>query len=300
MYRAENYGGTPEEWFSILQYAFIFPSNAVLPSTMRDSLEIVAQRTGVGSEASLSITLRTRVEDIERRLGQVKLSYSTDTDDVDLFGWTSQAVASRDDLSAKLSEKEISLNEAARRIESLRKRLDELIVAKEEHETQMLSKFALLLNEKKLRIRTQQRHIAEADRPTKAGASNNTSKASRKRKQDPERPVSDTGDESEAFEAPKFDNMQVDKDTDQSEQARTTSTDTETDVDEEFSPAQRTTVTPDPQSRNAPSATPPPRSLPFGGKSKDTTVQTEKPADISMSNAGEDDGDETASEDDEL
>jgi DNA double-strand break repair and V(D)J recombination protein XRCC4 len=47
-------------------------------------------------------------------------------------------------------------------INKLNGQLEELINAKSEHESQLISKFVQLLNEKKLKIRNQQRLLASA------------------------------------------------------------------------------------------------------------------------------------------
>lgn len=243
--------------------------------------------------------MQTHVEDIKRRLGTIELSYSENTEDIDLFGWAAQVVQTRDDISAKLSEREARLHQAEKQIDSFKNHLDELIAAKEEHETQLLSKFALLLNEKKLRIRTQQRQLAEADRPSRVGTSTKTSKVSRKRKQDAKPEDSDTGEESEGFEAMNIDIAHDAAAGQGSDQAQMTSSDTDTDTDEDPSLAQRTAAVPGQQPQSTRSPTPPPRSLPFGKASKGTASKTEKSTDTGISKAAEDD-DETASEDDEL
>jgi len=301
-YKAENYESTSEEWSSILQYALIFPSDVVLPSAVRDSLEITCRQTHKASKKSLTITLQTHVEDIKRRLGIIELSYSEDTEDVDLFGWAVLVVDTRDDLSSKLNDNGSRLNEAERKIESLKNHLDKLIAAKDEHETQLLSKFALLLNEKKLRIRTQQRQLAEADRPSRDPDSIKTSRVSRKRKQDANSQHSETGEESEGFEAMNVDNVHDDGEGQVSDQAQLTSSDTDTDTDEGPSLAQHSVAIPEQQQQQqtAQSPIPPPRTLPFGRAFKATAPNAEKSTDTSLTKVTGDDDDETVSEDDEL
>lgn len=300
-YKAENHESTSEEWSSILQYALIFPSDVVLPSAVRDSLEITCRQTHKASKKSLTITLQTHVEDIKRRLGIIELSYSEDTEDVDLFGWAVLVVDTRDDLSSKLNDNGSRLNEAERKIESLKNHLDELIAAKDEHETQLLSKFALLLNEKKLRIRTQQRQLAEADRPSRDPDSIKTSRVSRKRKQDAKSQHSETGEESEGFEAMNVDNVHDDAEGQVSDQAQLTSSDTDTDTDEGSSLAQHSVAIPEQQQQQtAQSPIPPPRTLPFGRAFKATAPNAEESTDASLIKVTGDDDDETVSEDDEL
>lgn len=249
----------------------------------------------------MTITLQTHVEDIKRRLGTIELSYSEDTEDIDLFGWAALVVDTRDDLSSKLNDKGSRLNEAERKIESLKDHLDELIAAKEEHETQLLSKFALLLNEKKLRIRTQQRQLAEADRPSSDAAPIKALRVSRKRKQDVKPQHSDTGEESEGFEAMSLDSVHDDAEGQVSDQAQLTSSDTDTDTDEGFPLAQHSAAIPEQQQQQAArSPTPPPRMLPFGKTSKAAAPNAEKSTDRRLTKVTGDDDDETASEDDEL
>ena len=300
VYRAENYESTAEEWSSILQYAFVFPRDVVLPSAVLDSLEVTCRKAGKSSRPTLSVTLQTHVEDIKRKLGAVELSHSENTDDIDLFGWTCQVVDTRDAISTKLRDKVARLLQTGKDIEALKNDLDELIAAKEEHETQLMSKFALLLNEKKLRIRTQQRQLVETDRPVSSGAATKKSKLSRKRKQGAVLQSSDIGEESEGFEAMDVDQNLDDADDLETDQAQMTSTDTDVDSDEVGSLVKRNYTSKDQPPQRSQSATPPPRILPFGKRSKDRAARPEKPTMVSMTNAGEDDDGETASEDDEL
>jgi len=279
-----------------LRYVFIFPRDIVLPSSSRDSLEVVCRRTSRGSKSSLSVTLRTRVEEIERRFGTVELA-SANTDDVDLFGWTAHAVETRDDISAKFSEKETGLAEAEKEIESLKIRLNELVAAKEEHETQLLTKFTLLLNEKKLRIRTQQRQIAEADRPARSSAPTKSSTVSRKRKRDAKQHSTDTDEESDGFEAMNVDAAHDGGVSQDSDHARRTPSDTETDTDDTPSFTHRSLVGGDQKLQAA--TTSPPRILPSENRPTESAAKKEKSEDIGMSSAAADD-DETASDDDEL
>lgn len=81
-------------------------------------------------------------------------------DEISLFDWCGTAVSSATSLQDDLS----SLQEKAASLEDLnyqlKHQLDEFIKAKSEHEKQMLAKFAQLLNEKKLKIRNQQRLLS--------------------------------------------------------------------------------------------------------------------------------------------
>lgn len=145
--------------------------------------------------------MRTRVEDITHRLGAIDLQHSDNTDDVDLFAWTSQVVERRDALADQLQDGKDKVQRAERTIESLEQQLQDLVTAKEDHETQLLTKFIALLNEKKLRIRTQQRQIAEHDEVVKGNDPKQDARNPRKRRLLGKQTTGTTeSDESEGFE----------------------------------------------------------------------------------------------------
>jgi len=101
----------------------------------------------------LSITFSNRVEDITQRLGTIDLPQTDDTDDVNLFEWALQAIEKRDGLGDEVTSLRRQIKGKDEVVASLQNQIDELVEAKAEHETQMLAKFTLLLNEKKLKIR---------------------------------------------------------------------------------------------------------------------------------------------------
>lgn len=262
--------------------------------SLRDNLELVCNVKEKGLKSVLSITLRTRVEDITHKLGAIDLQYSENTDDVDLFGWASQVVEKRDALANDVKEGEDTIQRAEDTIKSLEKQLQDLIVAKEEHETQLLSKFTALLNEKKLRIRTQQRQIAEQDEPVMNDHPKKDVKNPRKRKTSGKQTTTSTeSDESDAFE-PMDAEPPADVGTDV-EPYQTTSDESEkgeaaqTVVEQELKPGGLA------RARRGSIATPPPRDLPFANQTNPS--RTPPRQDKSDTVMGDDE--ETASEDDD-
>ena len=66
-------------------------------------------------------------------------------------------------LANEISSLEIKYREAEETITKLNAQLEDLITAKNEHDDQLIAKFAKLLNEKKLKIRNQQRLLATSN-----------------------------------------------------------------------------------------------------------------------------------------
>lgn len=61
-------------------------------------LNVVCSIAGKKKDRTLTITFRNDIEGIIQRIGDVELALTSDTDDVDLFGWTTQVIEQRDQL----------------------------------------------------------------------------------------------------------------------------------------------------------------------------------------------------------
>ena len=205
-------------------------------------------------------------------------------------------------------------------ISKLNAQLEELIAAKTNHETELLEKFRDLLNEKKAKIRDQQRLLVTANvDPRKLAAVQASRKSSKKiaagpsrtgkRKADNE-PQVDEDDEDDGFEKMDVDVDQVPNDSDQPDIETPNKDETDTaDEDDEIIPPTKPPAANTRQAGNGkgkaaagngtknnkqdqdmqddPPETPPRRELPFAKKEP----QAKPPAE---------DDEETASEDDEL
>ncbi|KAI1843055.1 hypothetical protein JX265_005164 [Neoarthrinium moseri] len=204
---------TDEEWEQILISTLIEPDHV----HARD-IEIKAD---LQSE-STTLNFRKNIQGITQRLGSIKLKeFDIVTDPKtgadngpQLFDWCVAAIGSRarvlDDLAAataKAEELEKSVNE-------LKTQLEDIIKAKEDDERQLLEKFRDLLNEKKLKIRQQNRLLASADvNPDKlenVGASQNTMRKARASRGGKRKAAQESSDESDDG----FTKMDVDQSTD--------------------------------------------------------------------------------------
>ena len=116
-----------------------------------------------------------------------------------------------DTLETSIQTLTAQLTEQKQTIDKLDQQLEELIQAKKAHEEELLGKFALLLNEKKLKIREQQRLLAGAKidpnaakkvRKAKQVTKGRTPEASRKgkRKADVKDDESDENEDEDGFE----------------------------------------------------------------------------------------------------
>ena len=120
----------------------------------------------------LTIVVRRNISEITQRLGEIilqEIGEEEASDRVELLDWVGIAVDRTGTLEAEIVNLDDKYRDQAKTVEQLQKQLEELIEAKKEHEASLLEKFALLLNEKKLKIRDQQRIIASAKEDPRKG-----------------------------------------------------------------------------------------------------------------------------------
>ncbi|EEH02958.1 conserved hypothetical protein [Histoplasma capsulatum G186AR] len=162
--RAKNYQGTVDEWAGILAYALGQKQPASVPEEHKAGLEIAAtvkQNEDDESDKEIVVTLRKRIDTITQRLGTISLKQDDDQA-IQLFDWTGLAVTRADELEEGLTSLTAKYDAVETTINKLNSQLQELIKIKSEHDDQLIAKFAQLLNEKKLKIRNQQRLLASA------------------------------------------------------------------------------------------------------------------------------------------
>ncbi|VBB83804.1 Putative protein of unknown function [Podospora comata] len=156
-YRVSNSPCSPEEWEAILK-SFLLRGDPV------EGIEAGAE---VKSEVSLTITVRRRVQGINQRLGTLALKYKED-EEVQLFDWCGAVALEREKFQETVATETAKVTDLEARITELRNQLDELTQAKKDRESEILEKFCDILNEKKVKIREQQRLLAAA-RPGSSG-----------------------------------------------------------------------------------------------------------------------------------
>ncbi|KAF3479568.1 uncharacterized protein GIQ15_06544 [Arthroderma uncinatum] len=332
--QAKNYRGDDEEWAGILSYAFNQSQESNADSEWVSGLEILAsvQSNGDDDEADkeLHITLRKRIDSITQKLGTVILKQD-DEQAIELFEWAGTAVSKAKTLGEQVSSLQTKYREAEDTIKKLNAQLAEFIEAKNQHDEQLIAKFVGLLNEKKAKIRSQQRLLTKAKENPETAAelekeavletASRKPAASRRGKRKADEPAPEESESDDGFDV-----MDIDKTGNAAEEDEDNTTDerqdtpepleeeTASELDDEAPPAPapkrggktetkaRTAparapaakVTRNTRASSAkPQATepPPPRELPFGKK----RAAAPKPViETSQANA---DGDETDSDD---
>ncbi|KAL5355461.1 hypothetical protein BJX96DRAFT_141349 [Aspergillus floccosus] len=161
--RAKNYQDSDEEWQRVISYIFGDKSDTTTGNGTLSGIESSASVVGEGDEdKELIITIRKRIQGITQRLGSVSLKQD-DEQAIELFNWTGMAVARADVIEDQLSSLRDRYRAAEDTINRLNKQLEDFISAKHQHEEQLMTDFVQLLNEKKLKIRNQQRLLASAN-----------------------------------------------------------------------------------------------------------------------------------------
>ena len=159
--QSKSYEGDLDEWESIIKHIFGVEKGSTVSNATKD-LEVVADIHGEDPAQTITIVFRKRIQQITQRLGSIEL-HQNDDEEVQLFDWTGQAVQDSQSAAAEVARLTSNLVSANSTIKSLESKLDELVKLKEEHDKQMLSQFAALLNEKKAKIRISERILLSAN-----------------------------------------------------------------------------------------------------------------------------------------
>ncbi|CZR53725.1 related to mitotic apparatus protein p62 [Phialocephala subalpina] len=148
-----------DQWDSILSVVLLGEARDKEDSSVTEGLEAVAE---VDGETAITIRIRKRVERIIQPLGSITLS-ANEEEEADFFAWCGLAIQEKDTSKQELEALRAALNTKDAELKKLKDSEAELVRSKTENETQLLEKFSLLLNEKKLKIRDQQRLLACAN-----------------------------------------------------------------------------------------------------------------------------------------
>lgn len=155
-HQSGNFSGSTAEWNTILAFVLLHArAEGPLPDHLK-GVDIVAEII----KSTFTITIRKIVGGITQILGRIELKQRDI--EVDLLDWVEAAAASSDQLRLQLQKSQTRSTEQQDEIRNLTAELDRLVQAKKDHERELLSKFAVLLNEKKLKIRDQQRLLSHA------------------------------------------------------------------------------------------------------------------------------------------
>ncbi|RAL02036.1 uncharacterized protein BO80DRAFT_405226 [Aspergillus ibericus CBS 121593] len=161
-YRSKNYQGTHEDWTQIMLYALGQLETSTNGSELLSGVELSASIARRGSEGNeLIMVIRRRINTITQRLGSIVLR-EDDEQAIQLFDWSAVAVTRADFLEQRLSTLQQHYHTAENTINQLNSQIEELISSKIRHEDQLMIAFAQVLNQKKLKIRNQERLLASA------------------------------------------------------------------------------------------------------------------------------------------
>ncbi|KAI4287810.1 MAG: hypothetical protein L6R35_002929 [Caloplaca aegaea] len=169
-YRAKTNHLSDQQWEEVLrstllqerpQKALTKPENQDDDEKPEDASSQTIQLVAYISSSKLTITFRNSISGIHQKLGELSLPADPDTN-INLFDWTSTAIARTETAQAEADDLQRQLTTQTETAKQLHQQLEELIQAKKDHEDTLLQKFCILLNEKKAKIRDQQRILATA------------------------------------------------------------------------------------------------------------------------------------------
>ncbi|KAI1381447.1 hypothetical protein F4677DRAFT_403063 [Hypoxylon crocopeplum] len=152
-YKASGSPCSAEEWEEILISTLVNQHPA-------SDVEIKAIVQSDGAEVSLSF--RKSIQGITQRLGSIVLE-ENEKIEISPFDWCVSALGARAKVEGDLATAAVKIQSLEDSLKELKDQLDELIKTKEDDETLLLEKFRDLLNEKKVKIRQQQRLLASAN-----------------------------------------------------------------------------------------------------------------------------------------
>jgi len=208
--KAKNCPLNQEEWETVLSSILLgTPAEEGNEEVLR-GIEAVAKVDG----DLMTLTIQKRIEGITQRLGNIEIP-SDETAEIDIFGWCGLAIESAKRSSQTLVELKTKVKEQEISLKKLHNNFEELVKAKTDHETDLLEKFSVLLNEKKLKIRDQQRLLSSANVDPSKVAALEASRIGRSREPSASRPrkrkAGDSKPESEESSDDQFEKMEVDE-----------------------------------------------------------------------------------------
>ncbi len=131
------------------------------PNSESDEIVKGLETVAIVDGERLEITVRKNIDGITQRLGTIALRQE-ESQAIELFEWAGNAIAASTSFETEVASISAKYQEQQEVLTKLNEQLEGLIKAKEEHEEILLEKFMKLLNEKKLKIRDQQRLLAGA------------------------------------------------------------------------------------------------------------------------------------------
>jgi predicted nucleic acid-binding Zn-ribbon protein len=96
---------------------------------------------------------------LKQRVAVISLTQDDDQT-IELFEWTGLMISKADALNHQVTSLSDRMQAAEATIAELNSQLDQLVTSRKDHEDYLMANFVRVLNEKKLKIRNQQRLLA--------------------------------------------------------------------------------------------------------------------------------------------
>ncbi|KAF2471326.1 uncharacterized protein BDR25DRAFT_223610 [Lindgomyces ingoldianus] len=153
-----NFKGSDEEWKGLLSHFLLQKQPEGGNSKILDGVRMVSS---LKAEDRLEIIFRQDVQGIKVTLGEIVLPYDEETE-LNPFEWAQVSAQAHALALNQIVELKSQLSSKQEVVDKLNFQLEDFLKTKNEGETAMLQQFMQLLNEKKRKIRDQQRLLAGA------------------------------------------------------------------------------------------------------------------------------------------
>ncbi|KAL5352856.1 hypothetical protein ACLOAV_002804 [Pseudogymnoascus australis] len=140
---------TDSEWEAILEVILLQQESDPEKAAAAEGIEVEA---AIEEDVAVELIFKKSTSGITQRLGSLRLPHDEDQE-IELFDWCGASILHSHALTSTLKSAQADLHKEQAKSQRLAEQLEELIKAKGENEHVLLEKFALLLNEKKAKIR---------------------------------------------------------------------------------------------------------------------------------------------------
>ncbi|KFY79059.1 hypothetical protein V499_01899 [Pseudogymnoascus sp. VKM F-103] len=156
---------TDDEWEAILEVILLQQESNPEKAAVAEGIEVEAT---IEEDVAVELVFKKSTSGITQRLGSLRLTHDEDQE-IELFDWCGASIQHSHSLTRTLKSAQSALVKEQAKSRKLAEQLEDLLKAKGENEHVLLEKFALLLNEKKAKIRELQggRGVGEVEMPSR-------------------------------------------------------------------------------------------------------------------------------------
>ncbi|KAM0124957.1 hypothetical protein ACHAP3_010034 [Botrytis cinerea] len=155
--KSKNSPCSDEEWILILSSMLLHEPPTEENENVTRGVEIHAKV----EKKAVTLVIQKVIEGIKQRLGAIKLD-ETEEEEIGLFEWCALATRAAESAKDELETLRTKYREQQKMLDGFNETFREVNKTKSDYEIQLLEKFSLLQNEKKLKIRDQQTLLASA------------------------------------------------------------------------------------------------------------------------------------------